>query len=74
LVVVKRGTIRYDILGEGGEEEKKSGDAQEVVQPEPLLVGLVSPAHRLGPRRELISCVFHPYPTRKGGRADNDRC
>lgn len=41
--------------------KRKSGDAQEVVQPVPLLVGRVGPAHRLGPRQDLISYVFHPY-------------
>ena len=65
MLLFKLGTIRYNILGEGGEEKRKSGDAQEVVQPEPLLVGLVGPAHRLGPRWDLISCVFHPLPNKE---------
>lgn len=43
----------------------KSGDAQEVVQPVPLLVGSVGPAHRLGSRQHLISCVFHPAESGK---------
>ena len=65
MLLFKRGTTRYDIVGEGGEEKRKSGDAQEAVQPKPLLVGLVAQAHRLGPRRDLISCVFHPLPDKE---------
>jgi hypothetical protein len=39
----------------------------------PCLLGWWAQRTSLGPRRELISCVFHPYPTREGERADNDR-